>query len=277
MLCRLLLEYRVWRKHYSHAARPDVRDHLTRHLPHCLLFRLRRHVAVHANALHHVLEIIHPPFAVLSSHSCVVAEHCVRQSMACRRPPPHKKLMPAQTGEPFRRLTAPSMLPMKTPKRTPRPSPMTPDSTVRVAQLFMNSSCIMVSIVGGSIRWYCFFPGLAGAGAASGTGSAIGAASVSLFSGSDMAVQGGNRTQLQALSIDSLLSKLQSKTTMCVGNYQRRAMMHAEFGQPRVPAGFKVVRNPSCCQIPQIGIWHSALPSMRHRPKTRQRRRLRDF
>lgn len=39
--------------------------------------------------------------------------------------------------------TAVSMVPMKTPKATPRPMPRIPDSTVRTAQLFIKSSCII--------------------------------------------------------------------------------------------------------------------------------------
>ncbi len=55
---------------------------------------------------------------------------------------------------------------------------MTPESAVRVAQLFMNSSCIIASGVNGSMRAYCFLPGFAGAAAgALGTSSAIGPAS----------------------------------------------------------------------------------------------------
>ena len=38
-----------------------------------------------------------------------------------------------------------SMVPIKIPKTTPRPAPITPDSTVLTPQLFMASSCAICS------------------------------------------------------------------------------------------------------------------------------------
>jgi hypothetical protein len=48
---------------------------------------------------------------------------------------------------------------MKTPKRTPRPEPITPESTVRTAQLFIVSSWLICSAEGTVTRRYFRAPG----------------------------------------------------------------------------------------------------------------------
>ena len=53
--------------------------------------------------------------------------------------------------------TALSIAPMKTPNAMPRTEPITPDTTVFTAQLFMRSSCASCSAVVGSSLVYSFF------------------------------------------------------------------------------------------------------------------------
>ena len=51
------------------------------------------------------------------------------------------------------------MVPIKIPKTTPSAEPITADRTVLVAQLFINSSCCIISGVGRSILRYVRSPG----------------------------------------------------------------------------------------------------------------------